>query len=338
MIRISLCMIVKNEEKVLDRCLASIFDLMDEIIIVDTGSTDRTKEIAGKYTGRIYDFAWCDDFSKARNFAFEKAACDYIYSADADEVLDEENHEKFRLLKENLMPEVEIVQMYYGNQLANGTVYNFDRELRPKLFKRLRNFVWTEPVHETVRLLPLVYDSEIEITHKPEHNHGDRDITIFEQLLARGEALSKRLTDFYARELFVAGTKEQLIHAKDYFISIVKDSETDADQLKTALAVVVRSCFEAGDVLTMYQYAMKDAASEASSEVCCILGEYYQNRQDYEEAILWFYNAAYEQQSILNIRYQREIPLEGLIACYHALSMSEQEAYYQKELSCIEPG
>ena len=332
MIRISLCMIVKNEEKVLDRCLASIFDLMDEIIIVDTGSTDRTKEIAGKYTGRIYDFAWCDDFSKARNFAFEKAACDYIYSADADEVLDEENHEKFRLLKENLMPEVEIVQMYYGNQLANGTVYNFDRELRPKLFKRLRNFVWTEPVHETVRLLPLVYDSEIEITHKPEHNHGDRDIAIFEQLLARGEALSKRLTDFYARELFVAGTKEQ------YFISIVKDSETDADRLKTALAVVVRSCFEAGDVLTMYQYAMKDAASEASSEVCCILGEYYQNRQDYEEAILWFYNAAYEQQSILNIRYQREIPLEGLIACYHALSMSEQEAYYQKELSCIEPG
>jgi len=331
MIRISLCMIVKNEEKVLDRCLASIFDLMDEIIIVDTGSTDRTKEIAGKYTGRIYDFAWCDDFSKARNFAFEN-------SADADEVLDEENHEKFRLLKENLMPEVEIVQMYYGNQLANGTVYNFDRELRPKLFKRLRNFVWTEPVHETVRLLPLVYDSEIEITHKPEHNHGDRDITIFEQLLARGEALSKRLTDFYARELFVAGTKEQLIHAKDYFISIVKDSETDADRLKTALAVVVRSCFEAGDVLTMYQYAMKDAASEASSEVCCILGEYYQNRQDYEEAILWFYNAAYEQQSILNIRYQREIPLEGLIACYHALSMSEQEAYYQKELSCIEPG
>ena len=88
MIRISLCMIVKNEEKVLDRCLASIFDLMDEIIIVYTGSTDRTKEIAGKYTGRIYDFAWCDDFSKARNFAFEKAACDYIYSADVDDVID----------------------------------------------------------------------------------------------------------------------------------------------------------------------------------------------------------------------------------------------------------
>ena len=106
MIRISLCMIVKNEERVLERCLSSVCDLMDEIIIVDTGSTDRTKEIAGKYTSRIYDFTWCNDFSKARNFAFEKATCDYIYSADADEVLDEENREKFRILKENLMPEV----------------------------------------------------------------------------------------------------------------------------------------------------------------------------------------------------------------------------------------
>ena len=75
--------------------------------------------------------------------------------------------------------------------------------------------MWTEPVHETVRLFPVVYDSEIEITHKPEHNHGDRDIAIFEQLLDRGEALSKRLFDFYARELFVAGSKEQLIRAKD---------------------------------------------------------------------------------------------------------------------------
>ena len=74
------------------------------------------------------------------------AGCDYIYSADADEVLDEENHEKFRLLKENLLPEIEIVQMYYGNQLSFGTVYNFDRELRPKLFKRLRTFQYEDPI------------------------------------------------------------------------------------------------------------------------------------------------------------------------------------------------
>ena len=164
MITISLCMIVKNEERVLKRCLDSVRDLVDEIIIVDTGSTDATKRIAAGYTDKIYDLTWNDDFSAARNFAFSKATKEYIYSADADEVLSEENRRRFRLLKETLLPEIEIVQMKYGNQLQNGTVYNFDEEYRPKLFRRLRSFVWEEPIHETVRLEPVVYDSDIVIT------------------------------------------------------------------------------------------------------------------------------------------------------------------------------
>ena len=74
---ISLCMIVKNEEDVIERCLSSAKDVIDEIIIVDTGSTDSTKSIAQKYTDKVYDFKWCDDFSKARNFSFSKATMDY---------------------------------------------------------------------------------------------------------------------------------------------------------------------------------------------------------------------------------------------------------------------
>lgn len=66
MIEISLCMIVKNEEKILARCLDSVADLVDEIVIVDTGSTDATKKIAANYTDKIYDFTWVDDFSAAR--------------------------------------------------------------------------------------------------------------------------------------------------------------------------------------------------------------------------------------------------------------------------------
>lgn len=84
---ISLCMIVRNEEDVLGRCLASAADLMDEIIIVDTGSTDHTKEIAAEYTEKIYDFPWIDDFSAARNTAFSKANCDYCMWLDADDIL-----------------------------------------------------------------------------------------------------------------------------------------------------------------------------------------------------------------------------------------------------------
>ena len=154
-------MIVKNEEAVLKRCLDSISDLMDEIIIVDTGSTDKTKEIARCYTNKIYDFEWVQDFSVARNFSFSKATMDYIYVADADEVLDEENREKFRNLKKAMIPEIEIVQMLYCNQLEFGTTYNFDEEYRPKLYKRLREFVWVEPIHEMVRLETVIFDRRL---------------------------------------------------------------------------------------------------------------------------------------------------------------------------------
>ena len=92
--------------------------------------TDDTKRIAAEYTDRIYDFIWTGDFAEARNYAFSKAGMEYIYSADADEVLDETNRAAFRRLKETLLPEIDIVQMYYTNQLSHGTVYNYDKELR----------------------------------------------------------------------------------------------------------------------------------------------------------------------------------------------------------------
>ncbi|PTY80433.1 hypothetical protein B5V89_01240 [Heyndrickxia sporothermodurans] len=100
---ISLCMIVRNEEKVLERCLLSIANLVDEIIIVDTGSTDSTKELALKYTKNIYDFEWINDFSAARNFAAEKATGEWILVLDADEYVDEENFKEFikQLKKDN---------------------------------------------------------------------------------------------------------------------------------------------------------------------------------------------------------------------------------------------
>ena len=327
----SLCMIVKNEEKVLARCLDSICDLMDEIIIVDTGSKDRTKEIASRYTELVYDFAWTGDFSQARNFSFSKATGDYIYAADADEVIDEENRKKFRALKESLLPGVEIVQMYYGNQLSQRTVYNFDRELRPKLFKRVRNFQWIEPVHETVRLLPVVYDSDIEITHLPGEGHGARDLQIFSEMTERGEALSPRLLNLYARELLISGSRKELQRAEDFFTAVADREETEPAQMKEALCVVVRAARERGDFLKMYRYAMKDVASEGVSEVCFELGEYYLAQKEYTEAALWFYNAAYETECVLNIRCGGDQALEGLARCYEGMGNSGQAELYRQE-------
>lgn len=329
MVTISLCMIVKNESKVLQRCLDSIADLVDEIVIVDTGSTDDTKMIAQRYTDNVYDFAWVDDFSAARNFAFSKCSGDYIYSADADEVLDNTNRDKFKILKETIDPEIEIVQMYYGNQLDNGTVYNFDKELRPKLFKRVREFKWVERVHETVRLLPLVYDSDIEITHLPLNNHSNRDYRIFEDMIANEEPFSQRLFDFYARELFVSGEQSDFKKAEVYFTDIADDDGTDEEKLKTALCIVVKASYWRKDYLKMYRYAMKDVALGPCSEICFLLGSYYEDLRDYKEAAIWYYNAAFECHSILNILYEKEYPIQGLVDAYNALGMLELAKQYE---------
>ena len=135
MVSISVCMIVKNEEHRLARCLDSLKHIADEIVIVDTGSMDDTKQLAAQYTDKIYDFPWINDFAAARNFAFSKCSCDYIYSADADEALDEVNMQKLANLKQIMLPEIDIVQMYYLNMMEKNTAYNFKRELRPKYLR-----------------------------------------------------------------------------------------------------------------------------------------------------------------------------------------------------------
>ena len=110
---ISLCMIVKDEEKVIERCLNTVIDIVDEIIIVDTGSQDSTKDKVKKYKADIYDFPWQDDFAEARNFAFSKARMDYILWLDADDVLEKEDQRKLKLLKKNLNGNVDAVSMPY---------------------------------------------------------------------------------------------------------------------------------------------------------------------------------------------------------------------------------
>lgn len=330
MITVSLCMIVKNEEKILARCLDSIADLVDEIIIVDTGSVDGTKRVAAKYTDRIYDFTWIGDFAAARNFAFSKAEMDYIYSADADEVLDENNRWAFRQLKETLLPEIDIVQMYYTNQLAHGTIYNYDRELRPKLFKRLRTFQWRGAIHEQVGLEPVIYDSDIEICHMPENNHKDRDLAAFLRQTEKGCRLDKRLHNIYAKELFISGEDKDFIAARPFFQASCKDEGRSLDEIKEAACVAARAARICGDAEDFFKFAMKVVASEGCAEICCELGEYYLQKQDIDEAAVWFYNAAYETESILNIHSGGDIPFLGLAQCCRRTGNDTQAREYEK--------
>lgn len=146
MIPISVCMIAKNEEKYIGECLKRLKPYGFELVVVDTGSKDRTKEIAMQYTDKVFDFAWCDDFSKAKNYAVSKASNEWILNVDCDEHLsadiDLEKLEK--LMEEN--PEacgsVEIVSPTSQEKDASRLNARI-----PRLFDR-RHFHFESPIHE----------------------------------------------------------------------------------------------------------------------------------------------------------------------------------------------
>ncbi|MBE5943479.1 MAG: glycosyltransferase family 2 protein [Lachnospiraceae bacterium] len=322
-------MIVKNEESILARCLDTVADLMDEIIIVDTGSTDRTKEIAAKYTDKIYDFQWIDDFSAARNFSFSKATMDYIYAPDADEILDEENRTRFKILKKCMLPEIEMVQMKYVTVSEDGSLLNAKKEYRPKLFKRLRTYTWIDPIHETVRIDPVVFNSDIEIIHKPLALHGKRDFRIFLKEYAAQGKLSDKLYRMYAQQLLKMGEPEDFIKAYAIFQELWQLNPL-SDRGKEAACVLARHYRLSNDPANLFKYALRDMMETPCSEMCYDLGAYYQAQGDYDEAIVWYLNAAYETVSIIDIHCSGDLPLQGLVHCYKELAAITQNPQYQE--------
>lgn len=148
MVYLSLCMIVKNEEKVLKRCLDSVKDIVDEIVIADTGSTDNTIKIASEYTEHVYNFEWTDSFSDARNFAQSKARGKWILVLDADEYVDRGNLEAVK----------EEIKQYESNMDALGvTIYNFtgtgDQMVQHKclrIYKNNKSIMYERAIHEAL--------------------------------------------------------------------------------------------------------------------------------------------------------------------------------------------
>ncbi len=312
MVTISLCMIVKNEEERLGRCLSSLQGLCDELLIADTGSTDRTKEVAESFGAKVFDFLWCDDFAAARNFIAEKATCDYIYTADADEEIDEVNRKRFLDLKRVLDAQVDIVQMTYVNVTGERTVYNTDRELRPKLYKRLRTFTWISPIHETLRTEPLVFDSDIEIIHRPTEGHAARDLSTFRKAIGNGLKPDERLFLMYARELYMAGTVQDLVLSKPYMETIENNPEATEDMKKAAVIILAKAERAAGDIPEFLSNALYDVACGGTAEICCELGDYYESIGQFENARAWFDIASQGAYNILDATCSGERAIDGV--------------------------
>jgi tetratricopeptide (TPR) repeat protein len=188
---LSVCMIVKNEAANLAKCLRSIRPVADEIIIVDTGSTDHTKDIAVIFDAKTYDFEWVDDFAKAKNFAISKACGEWILSLDADEAISSLDYAALRSLVDKTSPRsaaYSIVTRNYinrvnavgwspndGKYIDEEAGYGWIPSEKVRLFPNHAAIRFEYPVHEMVE--PALERLEIEIRscHIPVHHYGKLD-------------------------------------------------------------------------------------------------------------------------------------------------------------------
>jgi glycosyltransferase involved in cell wall biosynthesis len=151
--RKSLCMIVRNEEHHLPDCLRSVKDLFDQVVVTDTGSTDRTREIAAEFGAQVIDFPWPDSFGAARNESLRHATGDWVMWLDADDRLDEENRQHLTTVLDSLGDELDAYAMKVRSVLdAAGTSFRLLDQVR--LFPNRPEIRWDYRIHE--QILPAV--------------------------------------------------------------------------------------------------------------------------------------------------------------------------------------
>jgi glycosyltransferase involved in cell wall biosynthesis len=241
MVTVSLCMIVKNEDEFLEKCLNSVKDLVDEIIIVDTGSTDNTKSIAQKFTDKIFDFEWCDDFSAARNESLKHATKDWILILDADEVIAEHDFEPIRnAIKEEKVDGYVLHQLNYTNKVKK-TMHKFVKVNVPsfsyaiispivRLFRRSENVYFDFYVHESVDSSLMKLNSKV--LNLPVAIHH------YEEL--KNDLTSNKKNDYYF-QLLLKNIQKYPSHAKSHYLaalgyeSIENNSEKAIEMCEKAI-------------------------------------------------------------------------------------------------------
>nr|MDE5753197.1 glycosyltransferase family 2 protein [Oscillospiraceae bacterium] len=248
MATISLCMIVKNEEPVLARCLACMKDIADEIIIVDTGSEDHTKQIAAQYTDQIYDYLWQDDFAAARNFSFSKAVMDYQMWLDADDVIAPESQKELLKLKQNLTADVVMLPYHTAFDTEEKPIFTYYRE---RILKRSRNFFWSGAVHETITPSGKIIYAEPAILHKKlVINDPDRNLRIFEKQLEHHKILTAREKFYYAQELFY---HQQYEKAMKFYIEFLSQPDGWVEDKIPACRQLAFCCLQSGETESALQ-------------------------------------------------------------------------------------
>lgn len=317
-ISISLCMIVKDEEKTLERCLNSVKSVIDEIIIVDTGSSDATKDIATRFNANIYDFKWISDFSAARNYAFSKATKDYIIWLDGDDFIDKDNISKINKLLENFNEDYDYISAEYilGRDINGKVSYSLRRN---RIVKREKNFQWIGNVHEYLAVYGNGLLGDFAIEHGKVKEYTDRNLQIFKDMEKKKVVFTPRDLLYYANELKDNGYYKEAIKNYRKFL----DTKLGwIEDIKAAYLKLIE-CYK----LTNQKDKIPNLIFESFKydiprcDICCSLGEYFLEKEQVKQAAFW-YRVALDcvpdkgNMAIVNKTYYTFVPSLQLCLCY----------------------
>lgn len=286
---ISLCMIVKNEEENLPRCLYSIKDYVDEIIIVDTGSTDRTVEIANDFGAKVFIHPWEGNFSKARNYSLKYATCDWILILDADHELEKADAHKLSETIKDKEANYVFFRVYDTyKESKNLAVYDFGL-----LFRNHLGFHYSGIVHNAlITTDAIIKKSNIRIYH---HGYNLSEEKMDEKFERTSTLLKKQIeTDshnpvphmylgisYMDRRMYESAIK----HSKRA-ISLSEDNGSNKIDFLVSYYIVSAAYFELNEFKESEIYALKSVEMDNSYlDGYCLLAFAYYNLKEYDKFI-----------------------------------------------------
>lgn len=330
---LSLCMIVKNEELSLERCLNSAKIFCDEIIIVDTGSLDSTKTIAKNFTDKIYDYNWCNDFSKARNFAFSKATSKYVMWLDADDVVPKQTAEYIQNNKQNLCDDVYMFKYCTNFDKNNNPTFSFYRE---RIIKNCKNAFWQGAVHECIAPFGKIQKLDLPIYHKKIKPHDtSRNLLIYQNLI-KLRPLTPREQYYYGRELF---DHKKYTEAISVLSKFVKNKNAWTENVIDAYYVMSK-CYNVlknknNELLCLLKTLTLTAPR---ANIACKIGDIFFTQKNYAIAKYWYTQATLCNNAEMLFGFVEPIyynyyPFLQLSCCYYYLGDLTNAIKYNNKAS-----
>lgn len=293
--KVSWHMIVKDEEEMIGCCLDSIKGLYDQLVIVDTGSTDKTKEICAKYTSDIYDFEWIDDFAAARNFALEQCEHDIIGWCDADDILDADPLRVRRYVKESFANGSIGINMPYIYGHVDGGYQPSLKYVRMRFFGK-DCYRWSGKVHEFPQKQvkgPQRIDKTLEFEwhhHREDKGEGKmntaRNLKILRKVVE--EDPNPRYLFYLGKEMIYNGFFKEAIVTFQRYIPI-----SDFHEEKHRAMYEMAYCFyKLKDYYNARVWALKAIETHQDyAQPYLLMGWTYTDVEDWKRARPWFLHA-----------------------------------------------